>query len=63
MAEECHVKILKSESISEDLRNRIYSGEFNATHRLPSENDLSAYYGCSRPTLRKALDSLESSHL
>lgn len=57
------MKILKSEFISEDLRNRIYSGEFNATHRLPSENDLSVYYGCSRPTLRKALDSLEACHL
>lgn len=57
------MKILKSTFIYEDLKNRIYSGEFNTSSRLPSETELAEYYGCSRPTLRKALVSLEGSSL
>ena len=51
--------VLKSEVIYEDLKNRICAGEFNQTLKLPSEKVLSEYYGCSRPTLRKALKTLE----
>lgn len=57
------MKVLKSAFIHEDLKNRIYSGEFNASSRLPSEKELAEYYGCSRPTLRKALASLEGCNL
>jgi GntR family transcriptional regulator, arabinose operon transcriptional repressor len=50
---------MKSETIHGDLRNRISSGEFNTAKRLPSEKELCSFYGCSRPTLRKAMEILE----
>jgi len=52
------LKTIKSDAIYDDLKYRIYSGEFNGTTRLPSETELSAFYACSRPTLRKALEVL-----
>lgn len=57
------MKLIKSDTIFENLKNRIYSGEFNSASRLPSEKELSDFYGCSRPTLRKALESLEQAGL
>lgn len=53
------MKIQKSDVVYENLKARIHAGEFNIVDRLPSEVDLARYYGCSRPTLRKALQSLE----
>lgn len=52
------MKTIKSDAIYDDLKYRIYSGEFNSAGRLPSETELSAFYACSRPTLRKALEVL-----
>ncbi|NCB00956.1 MAG: GntR family transcriptional regulator [Spirochaetia bacterium] len=57
------MKVMKSQSIYEHLENRIYSGEFNDSLRLPSEKILTEYYNCSRPTLRKALEALEKQSL
>lgn len=54
------MRVSKSEVVYESLKVRINSGEFNTSLRLPSEQSLSMYYGCSRPTLRKALDMLEN---
>lgn len=53
------MKLPKSDVVYENLKGRIYAGEFNIAHRLPSEIELAHHYGCSRPTLRKALDALE----
>lgn len=57
------VRVQKSDMVYENLKGRIYAGEFNIANRLPSEVELARYYGCSRPTLRKALDALESDHI
>ncbi len=53
------MRVSKSEVVYESLKVRINAGEFNTSLRLPSEQTLAMYYGCSRPTLRKALDMLE----
>lgn len=42
----------------EVLRKQIISGIYKAGDLLPSENDLCAQYGITRPTVRHALDSL-----
>jgi GntR family transcriptional regulator len=41
------------------LRNKIASGEYEATGQLPSENELILEYGVSRITVRQALSNLE----
>lgn len=53
----------KSELLYTHLKKRIYAGEFAQLERLPSEQVLSDFYGCSRPTLRKALARLEEEAL
>lgn len=54
---------MKSDAIFDHLKSRILSGEFDAVAKLPSEKEFSDFYGCSRPTLRKALESLEKERL
>jgi GntR family transcriptional regulator len=49
---------LAYERISEDLTERIESGEMNPGERLPGEHDLAARYGVTRMTVRHALSSL-----
>ena len=44
--------------ISEDLRNRIISGEYQNGDSLPSERELSEMFGVERMTVRRALDLL-----
>lgn len=44
--------------IADDLRGRVASGELRAGGVLPSEAELSAGYGASRVTVRKALEAL-----
>jgi DNA-binding GntR family transcriptional regulator len=46
--------------IYEALRGGITSGRYVAGDPLPSENELCADYGVTRPTVRKALDMLAS---
>lgn len=41
------------------LRDRITNGDLSAARRLPSEAALSAEFGVSRTTLRRALEMLE----
>jgi DNA-binding FadR family transcriptional regulator len=53
----------RSSAISADLRERILTGEWAATHVLPNERDLAQAYGVARNTLRKALDDLEAEGL
>ncbi|NLW86517.1 MAG: GntR family transcriptional regulator [Planctomycetes bacterium] len=49
--------------IAEDLRCRIYSGEFADQSRLPAEDVLREQFGVSRVTIRGALKKLQSEGL
>lgn len=49
--------------IAEGLRTQIESGELAPGQRLPSERELSRQLGVTRPTLRQALQDLESEGL
>ena len=53
-------KKLKYTQLMDDLKNQILSGQIKAGEKLPSENVLSAKYGVSRQTVRKALQILEN---
>lgn len=46
-----------------DLEERILSGDWPPGHRVPSEHDLTARYGCSRMTVNKALTQLAKAGL
>lgn len=46
-----------------DLRGKILSGEVMKGQRLPSERELSAYYGVSGPTVREAVRALSAMSL
>jgi len=50
-------------TIAGDLRQRVTSGELAGGRLLPSEAELSAAYGVSRVTVRKALESLRDEGL
>ena len=47
-------------SLMQELKEKILSGRIRAGEKLPSENQLSAQYGLSRHTVRKALSILEN---
>ncbi len=49
------------EQASEYIRSRIESGEYPVGSQIPTENELTALLGVSRPTLRLALDRLTHS--
>lgn len=49
----------KFETIVRDIKKGINSGKYEANQKLSSENELSAKYGVSRQTVRKALKQLE----
>ncbi|CAN5834906.1 GntR family transcriptional regulator [soil metagenome] len=49
-----------SASIAADLRQRIAGDEWSVGDRLPSEHALADHYEVSRPTIRTALQDLES---
>jgi DNA-binding FadR family transcriptional regulator len=50
---------VKPVEIAADLRERIVSGEWAVTRKLPNERDLALHYGVARNTLRKAVGELE----
>jgi GntR family transcriptional regulator len=50
-------------AIADELRERVSAGEFGPGRLLPSEAELSAAYGASRVTIRKALESLRGDGL
>lgn len=50
-------------TIASSLRQRITGGEYSAGSLLPSEAELTAEYGVSRNTLRRALTELEGERL
>lgn len=53
----------KYETIIKDLKKAINSGKYAKDEKIPSENALSAKYGVSRQTVRKALIALEEEGL
>ena len=46
------------EQAAEYIRSRILTGEYAVGSQIPTENELCALLGVSRPTLRQALDTL-----
>jgi GntR family transcriptional regulator/GntR family frlABCD operon transcriptional regulator len=56
MAEE--TKLPQYRKLYETLRKQIINGVFKEGDLLPSENDLCAQHGLTRPTVRHALDAL-----
>jgi GntR family transcriptional regulator len=54
---------LRYRQIADDLRQRVEDGELGAGRLLPSEASLSAHYGASRVTVRRALESLRDDGL
>jgi GntR family transcriptional regulator len=57
------VREVRYRTIADELRSRIDSGELAAGALLPSESELSAAYGVSRVTVRKALELLRDDGL
>ncbi len=53
-------KKLKYIDICDELRSMILEGKLHTGDKLPSENELSARYGVSRQTVRKALEILQN---
>lgn len=49
--------------IADSLRAAIVEGRIKADERLPTEEDLAARYGVSRPTIREALKRLAAQNL
>ena len=49
---------IKFDKIYRDLQQRIDSGEFEFQDLLPSETEFCRHYGCSRNTVRRALNDL-----
>ncbi len=50
-------------AIADELRERVGKGDFGAGRLLPSESELSASFGVSRVTVRKALELLRDEGL
>ncbi len=46
------------QEIFSELQNQLLTGRWKAGQRLPSERELSEYYGVSRPTVSRALNRL-----
>jgi GntR family transcriptional regulator len=57
------VREVRYRAIADELRRRVESGDLAAGALLPSESELSAAYGVSRVTVRKALDLLRDEGL
>jgi len=47
-------------SVSAELKRKILSGEFQYDERLPAERSIAVQFGCSRGTVRSAMERLES---
>ncbi len=50
-------------SVSSELKRRILSGEFQYDERLPAERSIAEQFGCSRGTVRAAMERLENLNL
>jgi len=47
-------------SVSAELKRRILNGEFQYDERLPAERSIAQQFGCSRGTVRVAMERLEN---
>lgn len=47
-------------SVSAELKRRILNGEFQFDERLPAERSIAEQFGCSRGTVRVAMERLEN---
>jgi GntR family transcriptional regulator len=56
-------RTVRYREIADDLRRQVEAGDFAAGRVLPSEADLSASYGASRVTIRRALEVLRDEGL
>lgn len=50
-------------SLSAEIRRKILNGEFRHDERLPAERSLAQQFGCSRGTVRSAMQKLEALNL
>ena len=50
-------------ALSAELRRKILAGEYRHDERLPAERSLAQQFGCSRGTVRSAMDKLEELRL
>jgi len=57
------IAISATKQIAEQIRDAIVSGEFQKGDRLPTETELAASFGVSRPTIREALKRLAAQNL
>jgi GntR family transcriptional regulator len=57
------VREVRYRAIADEMRRRVESGDLAAGALLPSESELSAAYGVSRVTVRKALELLRDEGL
>lgn len=57
------VRQTRYQAIADDLRRRVEAGAVGAGRLLPSESELSADYGASRVTVRRALEALRDEGL
>lgn len=49
-----------SQTIADDLRSQITSGELQSGARIPSASELMAAYNCSITPVRRAIDQLKT---
>lgn len=52
-----------AKQIAEQIRAAILEGRLNANEKLPTEEEMAARYGVSRPTIREALKRLAAQNL
>ena len=52
-----------AEKVQRLLLSRIMSGEYRTNHKLPTEHELAAEFGVSRPIVRDALEALRKKDL
>jgi GntR family transcriptional regulator, transcriptional repressor for pyruvate dehydrogenase complex len=58
------IKLKKvSSQIAAQLRSSILNGDFSTGDRLPPERELAVLFGVSRPTVREAINTLQSAGL
>ncbi len=54
----CSERNIKWRYVSTDLVHALARGRWRDNDRIPTENQLTTAYGCSRTTVRKAIDEL-----
>ncbi len=57
------VKVSATKQIAEQIRQAILDGTLKKDEQLPTEHDLSAHFGVSRPTIREALKRLAAQNM